>query len=182
MWVITTKGFYSAVQKNGDPPGTLTVRARAKQDLLNLKVEGLLPNLEIIEQAGTDYPFRIKVTSAEWARVMASLALDVDYPNFKDEVGRVQGKARASIYSSLWSILLKLEPKGLKKTWYNSALFPDEVRRALKMTAEGKSIKQIAKALGHGVTERMVRDDADLKASRKRKRGGGTQQELPTAP
>lgn len=181
MWVITTKGFYSAVQKKSDPAGTLTVRARAKQDLLNLKVEGLLPNLTIIEQAGTDYPFRIKVTSAEWARVMASLALDVDYPNFKDEVGRVQGKARASIYSSLWSILLKLEPKGLKKSWGYVGLFEDERRRALKMTAAGKSIKYIAKNLGHGVTERMVRDDAALKAARKSKRGGG-KQELPTAP
>jgi hypothetical protein len=108
MWVMTTRGFYSAVQKRTDPAGTLTVRARAKGDLENLS--DLLPGLKVITQQGTDYPYRIKVSAADWARVMACLALDVDYHNFKDEVRRHSAKHEAA-YHKVWSVLLSLEPK-----------------------------------------------------------------------
>lgn len=178
MWVMTTRGFFSAVQKRTDPPGMLTVRARTKGDLENLR--DLLPDLEVVEQQGTDYLYRIKVSSADWARVMASLTLDIDYHNFKNEVKRHSPKHEA-VYHKVWTVLLALEPKGKKTKWsYGgyTGLYQDERLRALTMTRQGKTIKQIAKALGNGVTESMVRNDGALKSARKQFRGGG-QPQLP---
>jgi len=38
------------------------------------------------------------------------LTADIDYPNFKDEVARRQGAARAGVYHDVWAALLLLQP------------------------------------------------------------------------
>lgn len=110
MWIITTRGFYSVVQKPNDPPTQLTVRARNEEDIRNLA--DLLPNSKPFASKGTDYEWRLHCTVAEWSKAMALLALEVDYGNFKNEVRRKQGTKREAVYHSLWSVLLRLERKG----------------------------------------------------------------------
>lgn len=95
MWLITTAGFYSVVQKPWDrEAGTLTIRARARADLEALR-NSHLPDLgEIVESANTDYRFRAqapKVSVAETARRMIA---GIDYDNFKSAVGERQREAR----------------------------------------------------------------------------------------
>lgn len=115
MWIMTTRGFYSAVQKKEDvASGMVTVRARSKADIEALA--DLLPNgvVPYQERFASDYPWRFRVTAAQWAGIVASLALDIDYSNFKDRV-KSMNPGRAGLYSRLWSILLGIESeKGAK--------------------------------------------------------------------
>jgi 8-oxo-dGTP pyrophosphatase MutT (NUDIX family) len=110
MWILTPFGFFSIVRKPGDAgAGTLTVRARVRADLEALR-EACLPGLgAIVAHAGTDYPYRAQVPRGELAQALASVVSGIDYGNFKDEVSRRQGAARAKAYSKVWSVLFDLE-------------------------------------------------------------------------
>jgi len=110
MWLFTTVGFFSVVQKPGETD--LTVRARARDDLERLR-EGYLPELsQTVAGGGTDYPYRAKVSHEALARGAAKLVRDVSYPNFKNEVARVADPERAHVYSEVWHALLALEGDG----------------------------------------------------------------------
>ncbi|WP_203467598.1 NUDIX domain-containing protein [Dechloromonas sp. TW-R-39-2] len=119
MWLFTTIGFFSAVQK----PGTdfITIRARVRNDLDNLR-EKYLPDLSpTIAKAGTDYPWRATVSHVKFAEALSKIALDIDYDNFKDAVAKHQGKSRAHRYGKVWSALYDMpeeEPKKLLN-WSN---------------------------------------------------------------
>ena len=107
MWIFTTSGFFSVVQK----PGTdfLTVRARAMGDLDRLR-EQYLPTLtETVAGAGTDYPYRATISHGDLAGGMAQILSDLTYSNFKNAVADVQGYERARTYGRVWSDLLDLE-------------------------------------------------------------------------
>jgi len=107
MWLITTTGFFSVVQKSGDTD--LTIRSRVRADLEQLK-ERYLPGMgEIRDREGTDYRFRASVSHEELAAVVSKMVADINYANFKDEVKRVQGAQRASVYSDVWSDLYRLQ-------------------------------------------------------------------------
>jgi 8-oxo-dGTP pyrophosphatase MutT (NUDIX family) len=106
MWLFTTIGFFSAVQKSGTD--FITIRARVKNDLNNLR-SNYLPDLsETIGHAGTDYPWRATVPHDKFAVALGEIAKDIDYPNFKNEIAAKQGKARASKYGKVWSVLYEL--------------------------------------------------------------------------
>jgi hypothetical protein len=103
MWLISSIGFFSIVRKPGDDQ--LTVRSRTKGDLETLGrtyLSGLGP---IVEGAGTDYRFRARVASDEFAAAAHRMVEDIDYPNFKDEVARRQGARRAHLYGEVWRVL-----------------------------------------------------------------------------
>jgi 8-oxo-dGTP pyrophosphatase MutT (NUDIX family) len=72
MWIITPLGFFSIVQKPSDvPAGTLTVRARVRNDLEALQA-AVLPGLgAITESKSTDYRFR---ATAQRSLVEAAMA------------------------------------------------------------------------------------------------------------
>ncbi len=116
MWLFTTIGFFSVVQKPGE--AQLTVRARVAADLDRLR-ERYLPTMSAtVANAGTDYPFRARVSRKAFSEAMARMGEDIDYANFKNEVAKVSGKGRAGIYSGVWTRLLALEqaePVGAKK-------------------------------------------------------------------
>lgn len=110
MWLITPIGFFSIVQKPGDRAhDTLTIRARVRGDLLALK-ERYLPALGPIQEShGADYRFRAVAPRAEVATAMARMVQDLGYANFKSEVARRQGHARASLYHRVWDVLYDLQ-------------------------------------------------------------------------
>jgi len=94
MWVFTKSGFYSVVRKPGCAPGELEVRARCKKDLEILKKQAGTMS-KILTNAGTDYPFRIRMRREIWARFLADEAMNIDYA----QVSRTKyssGKVRAS--------------------------------------------------------------------------------------
>lgn len=111
MWILMPSGgFISAVKKPDDEGrGTLTVRARVRDDLVELR-EHYLPEMSAIrEGGGTDYPYRAKAKVEEFAQACAAMARAVEYQNYKGHVAVVKDKARANVYGRLWSTLLGLE-------------------------------------------------------------------------
>lgn len=113
MWLFTTSGFYSIVEKPWDrDTGTLTVRARVAADLEHLR-KGSLPELgPTVEDPTADYRFRAQAPREAVALAMARLARDLDYDNFKSAVGRRQGHRRADIYHRVWGAAQRLQQDG----------------------------------------------------------------------
>ena len=110
MWLITPTGFFSIVQKPTDvAANTLTVRARVRQDLETLR-EQYLPGLgEIGESRSNDYRFRAVAPRAEVAAAMAAMVNGIEYPNFKSQVAKAQGRARSNLYHDVWDVLYRLQ-------------------------------------------------------------------------
>jgi hypothetical protein len=108
MWLITPVGFFSIVRKPDDQD-TLTVRARVKSDLEALRAHSLPGLGAIAEDAGTDYRFRAKAPRDEIAKALAHMVEDIDYGNFKNEVAKKQGHARAAVYGKVWDVLYGLQ-------------------------------------------------------------------------
>ena len=110
MWLITPVGFFSIVQKPSDVAADmLTVRARVRGDLEALR-DQFLPGLGSIEESkSNDYRFRAVAPRSEVAAAMASLVHQLQYKNFNDQVAKVQGPARASLYHRVWDVLYKLQ-------------------------------------------------------------------------
>lgn len=106
MWLTTRVGFFSIVQKAGEKD--LTIRSRVRGDLENLR-QRYLPQLKIIESAGSDYPYRGVTSHIAFANAVQKMILDIDYSNFKNLVADEQGPQRSKIYGQVWSVLTSLE-------------------------------------------------------------------------
>jgi 8-oxo-dGTP pyrophosphatase MutT (NUDIX family) len=142
MWLMTTIGFFSVVQK----PGTdfLTVRSRVRGDLDALRSRYLPDLSKSIDHAGTDYPWRATVPHLSFSAAIARMVSDIDYGNFKNEISARQGKGRAKRYQKVWEALYDLpddtEPKahpalpwlnaptGGKKVAYGGIVFDPQGR------------------------------------------------------
>ena len=107
MWLFTSLGFFSVVAHRDDPD-TLLIRARARDDLEALR-DRHLPDLELHENAGSDYRWRAFVARDEWQIVAANLTAEIDYPNFKDAVAARQGHRRADLYHDVWATMYRLQ-------------------------------------------------------------------------
>ncbi len=129
MWVMTTIGFFSIVEKAGDrQSGKLTIRARARSDLENLRAL-YLPNMDTIaENAGTDYRYRAQAAREEVIRTMMTLIADIDYSNFKQRIQAVQGKDRACVYGAVWNDLWQIREASAKHPAAGGVVFDDEDR------------------------------------------------------
>ena len=107
MWIFTTIGFFSIVQK----PRTdfLTVRARVATDLDNLRKE-FMPQLSpTIKGGGTDYPFRASLSHQDFGAGLAKMGEAISYGNFKSAVGKEMGWQREQVYHKVWHDLLDLQ-------------------------------------------------------------------------
>ena len=122
MWIFTKHGFFSAVcarqrdGQHGEPVDLdrIMVRARIRGHLEALKKRfpNPLGDCDIQESAGTDYAYRLFVPKSAWMQVVAGLAEETDYDNFKSEVARHQGKEGAAYERSLhevWSVMHRLQ-------------------------------------------------------------------------
>lgn len=115
MWLLTPNGFFSAVEKPEDrADGMVTVRTRNREDIRALK--RFFPNVKPYRLRHSDYEWRIRVPKDDWAMAVATMASEIDYSNFKDEVKHRQGAKRASIYSRVWGVLLDLESRDRWRT------------------------------------------------------------------
>jgi hypothetical protein len=75
MWIMTTIGFFSIVQKQGDEEFTVRARCAADLDRLRERVPALGPS---DAKAGTDYPFRARIGKAELADAMSELVRNIE--------------------------------------------------------------------------------------------------------
>jgi hypothetical protein len=124
VWIFTKHGFFSAVcARQGDgrhgqaiDPDRIMVRARVREHLEALK--GRFPDVlgrsDIQHSTTADYAFRLFVEKQAWREVLAGLADDTDYDNFKSEVARSQRRRGAAYEESLhdvWSVMHRLQTK-----------------------------------------------------------------------
>jgi len=108
MWIMTTDGFFSAVQKNPSDPNTITVRSRSRNDLVNLLAVSGLDKTISNSQGKSDYPFRVVMTKGEWAAYLSEAAERLDYDNFKNAIAK-ENKGRSRIYGYVWGELISIE-------------------------------------------------------------------------
>ena len=108
---MTKYGFYSAVEDYFDKEKKrVVVRARQRQDLENLIELGIggITKESIVEDRTADYRYRIFITKADWANILAAEASQIDYNNFKSEVSTVD-KQHAAAYGQVWHVLYDLQ-------------------------------------------------------------------------
>lgn len=113
MWMFCLSGFYSIVADRAEADIVL-VRARACLDLERLVELHHIVGAAITFCASRDYPYRIRITRDEWARVARELSSAIDYTNFKGAVikvaaGPLEAKIRGDAYDEVWSDLHQLE-------------------------------------------------------------------------
>lgn len=101
MWIASTLGFYSIVQKDA---GVYFVRGRSRDDLENLiEAAGLDQECEVTESERADYRYRFLTDEKGFIKCMFTLQLTVDYPNFKDEIKKTPDqKDKLPYYSRIW--------------------------------------------------------------------------------
>jgi hypothetical protein len=71
MWIFTTIGFFSVVQKHGED--FLTVRARAASDLDRLRTQYLSDLSPTIVTKSADYHYRATISHGSFSRGMAAM-------------------------------------------------------------------------------------------------------------
>jgi len=118
MWLFTKHGFYSVVRARtlgGEgktlSPNMVMIRARSKAHLeaLREKFEEVLWLRFIVENSGTDYPYRMIVTDEELQRIMVGLASEIDYGNFKDEAKKLRDPEYNWSLTQVWGEMFEYQ-------------------------------------------------------------------------
>ncbi len=113
MWIFTKYGFFSAVcARQGDGShrqsvykNRIMLRARDKGHLEALQRRfPKLAGFKVQESTTNDYRCRIFIPKHLWAKVLAALANETDYDNFKTAVGRFQGERGHTYKDSLMRV------------------------------------------------------------------------------
>lgn len=81
MWVFSSRGFLSIVQKDASKPEMLTVRARVKG-----AIEAMFPRAKVQRTEGNDYLFRAEVPRELVAAAMYDYVDALTYNNFKNSI------------------------------------------------------------------------------------------------
>lgn len=109
MWILSTFGFFSIVEKPTDRGGgTLTIRSRVESDLDRMRIA--LPRLGQTQTSDlSDYQYRAVANRSDVATAVARSVESINYPNFKDAVAHYQGRGRAALYGDVWATLYGLQ-------------------------------------------------------------------------
>lgn len=110
MWLMTIYGFFSTAVYT---PGRITVRARVRSHIENLKTR--FPQLtgKIVTDRNRDYHFRLTVDQRVWAQVVQLLAAEQTWANFKNKA-KSAGLTETAYLNALhyvWSELFRLQEK-----------------------------------------------------------------------
>ncbi len=110
MWLLTTFGFFSIVEKSEDrADGMITVRARVRGDIEALRAKYLPELAEIEATPERDYAWRGRVSKAQLGAALGRIAMDIDYAHTRTAVAQRMGYAREQIYYDVAEILSGLQ-------------------------------------------------------------------------
>jgi hypothetical protein len=114
MWLFTEAGFFSVVQKGGGPDD-LCVRARNRGDLEVLKC--FCTTGPVQETPDADYRYRVMVRRGDLAKAVAHMVLTLDYSNFKNHVGEIDGygSERLKAYHQVWGVMSAWQSGGKRR-------------------------------------------------------------------
>jgi hypothetical protein len=111
MWLFTDEGFVSAVRK-GHGEANLVVRSR------NMAALGTLSEFArtaIVRTPRADYPFRVHVTPETWGEFVKTVAVAVDYRNFKTQVKKTLGQDHSDALGLVWKTMLAVQDDDARK-------------------------------------------------------------------
>jgi len=109
MWLFTTFGFFSIVQKKDTD--FLTIRARKREHLIELVTRYPLETAcDIVELHVCDYRYRIACEREDLMRVIPDIVRDVTYSNFKDAVASTLELEYVDVLHNVWDAALDLDP------------------------------------------------------------------------
>lgn len=130
MWIASKHGWFSIVNKSTKGADTMVematvasikIRARSRRDLDKLisfakakdprraQTFGL-DQIEIEDTTSKDYCCQASVTAIQLSAIMEHIALDVDYPNFKEMIGDTPDQAdKQSYYHDIWGIMFRYQ-------------------------------------------------------------------------
>ena len=105
MWIFTETGFVSAVRTE---PGSDVIRVRSR-DAASLQPILELCDAEISRTPHRDYPYRVELSTADFAKFLTWAVLTMDYTNYKSQVHATRGYDFAHVLSEVWSIMHGVE-------------------------------------------------------------------------
>ena len=107
MWLFTKEGFFSVVHDQYCNRGELMIRSRRKDDLclLSKKLHGYCDESNILELSETDYRYRMKVPKHAWAEYLSDCALNLEYPDVRENIVPPGDDARKEAYQKIWELL-----------------------------------------------------------------------------
>lgn len=112
MWIMTKIGFFSIVV--GRAPGDVVcIRARSKAHLLALAASYPQYDLaDIIEDESRDYRYRAVLARDLLPELMADIASDVDYTNFKSaaQIAMPDDPKYVAAMHNVWSAMANIQP------------------------------------------------------------------------
>ena len=103
MWLFTTSGFISIVEKDANH---LAVRAR---DSLSLSSLAQSYDVEIRRTPTADYPYRIFITKDHFKNWLSNQPGQIQYKNFKSQVSVTRGKKFFDALLKVWSAMYLVE-------------------------------------------------------------------------
>jgi hypothetical protein len=115
MWIFNKDGFFSVVQKpNQVGTEMVTVRSRAKKDLLNFTQAAGVGQDRLLATPRADYQYRVEVAKDVWKAYISKTIQAIDYDNFKHEI-QIVDKERANVYLDVWSAMLSAFDKKMRR-------------------------------------------------------------------
>jgi hypothetical protein len=112
MWLATVDGFFSTVIDKQEP-GRMLIRARCEKDIKNLydRYRDKCPSMrKPTSDENRDYRWRLSISKRDWVKLVAELASEVDYQNFKSAVhDRPDQDNKSRPYLEIWSIMHALQ-------------------------------------------------------------------------
>jgi hypothetical protein len=105
MWLFTDEGFVSAVRK-GHGEANLVVRSRSMAALGTLSE---FARTAIVRTPRADYPFRVHVTPETWGEFVKTVAVAVDYRNFKTQVKKTLGRDHSDALGLVWKAMVAVQ-------------------------------------------------------------------------
>lgn len=114
IWIFSIYGFYSASAVSGD---RVAVRARSKRHLTNLLTRFDLSS-KIVRLRYRDYPYRVYLPKPVWMSIVAGIAEEQTWSNFKGEVKR---RARSKVDRAYET--------ALHRVWYEMLRFQEALEK-----------------------------------------------------
>jgi predicted transposase YdaD len=106
MWLFTTSGFLSIVDKGGDGT-TLLVRARRKGE-----IESIFPDAVVVTSPRNDYLYRARIDREQVAQTMAEMIRNLGYQNFK---ATIQDTDFHDACMDVWEVMYRYQNHRLKR-------------------------------------------------------------------
>lgn len=106
MWLFTTSGFLSIVDKGGDG-STLLVRARRAGE-----IEASFPDAQVEETPWNDYRYRARINRERVALAMAEIIRNLGYKNFK---ATIQDTDFHDACMDVWDAMYRYQNRHLKR-------------------------------------------------------------------